>query len=272
MLERLMQQALKFPMMPPEETHNTAFFYERLHAALGKIALFDTAVWGTIGGFDFYHCRPRKIDPARKNILISGGFHGEEPAGSWAIVHFLETATPKELNAANIFLLPLGNPTGFDKNRRHNDWDQDPNQGYDGKPPGPSKEGELLLAHLDEIVTAAAGGFLSLHEDSDMTQGYLWSQENAARPGALTIGVLQVIDRHFGLFRGKMPHRGHEIDMPLGFGFNVMDNSFEGLLGRHGVPFCATPETPAHPDVPIDRRVACHREVIGKFIELTCGA
>lgn len=257
--------------MPPEEAHNTRFFYRRLRQTFKKAEsrrAYDVASLGKVGGFDLYFCKPKKIDPNKKNILISGGFHGEEPAGSWGIVHFLETASSEELNAVNLFFLPLVNPTGFDKNRRHNDWGEDPNQGFGDDGKKPSREGRLLLQHLEELLKAAADGFLTLHEDSDMKQTYLWTYEAANEPGAFTAGLRKVIGQHFPVFSGEMPHRGGTVDIKDGVGFNVVDNSFESLLVRRGVICSATPETPAHPDVMIDKRIRCNKDVISAFIGL----
>ncbi|MBI3441690.1 MAG: M14 family metallocarboxypeptidase [Proteobacteria bacterium] len=267
-----MTAAHKFPDMTPEETHNTPFFYKRLAEAFEKAkrhCAYDIESLGKLGEFDLFFCAPKKIDPAKKNILISGGFHGEEPAGSWGIVHFLETATAEELNSANLFFMPLVNPTGFNVNRRHNDWDEDPNQGFsgaDGKKP--SREGQILVDHLDRLLKAAADGFLTLHEDSDMKQSYLWTYEDASKPGPVTDGLLKVLGEHFPIFSGDMPNRGVVVDIKDGIGFNVFDNSFESMLVKLGVPYSATPETPAHPDMPIGERVRCQRDVIAAFVKL----
>ena len=269
---RIMKTQRQASAMTAAEAHNTPYFYTRLLAALERVSSFHpykTSVLGKIGAFDFYFCAPARPDPQKKNLLIAGGIHGEEPAGSWGIVAFLETATAEEISAANISFLPLVNPTGFNVNRRHNDWDEDPNQGYDGsgKPPLP-REGALMIQHLDALKAASTHGLLSLHEDTDMKEGYLWSYEPQNTAGPFTKGMLQVLEDSFGLYHGKVEHRGSYIPMPEGYGLNVMDNSFESLLLKNGTPYCATTETPAHADVPLARRMDCCERLVRKFIDL----
>lgn len=267
-----MKKIRPLPDLPPEKTHNTRFFYKRLREAFKKAKSrrpYEISSLGKVGEFDLYFCKPEKIDPKKKNVLVCGGFHGEEPAGSWGIVHFLETATREELNAVNLFFLPLVNPTGFDQNRRHNDWDEDPNQGFGDDDKKPSEEGRLLLRNLNELLKAAADGFLSLHEDSDMTKTYLWTYEaGESKPGDFTGGLRQTIEKHFEVFSGEIPHRGGTVDIKDGVGFNITDNSFESMLFRRGISFLATPETPAHESVPIGKRVRCNRDIISTFIKL----
>jgi hypothetical protein len=264
-----MKSALKFAALPPENAHNAAFFHERLRAAMKPLP-FDVENWGRIGDFDFPFFHPRKLDPAKKNVLIAGGFHGEEPAGAWGIIHFLETASPRELQKHNLHFLPLVNPTGFNCNRRENDWGENPNEGFIGDKNKPSREGALLVEHLGKIVKASAAGFLSLHEDSDMHGAYLWMNERGCdEPGAVAKAILKTLSAHFGIFSGSIPHRDGEVMIANGIGFNATDDSFETLLINNGVPLTATPETPCHPDVPLPARIACARDVITAFIAST---
>ncbi len=257
--------------MLPANVHSPAFFHKRLRRALKRLGAsraYDISSFGKIGAFDLYYfCKPEKIDPDKKKILIAGGFHGDEPAGSWGIVRFLETANDADLNGANLCFLPLVNPTGFASNRRENDWHEDPNQGFgtDGKTP--SHEGLLLLAHLDELLKAASDGFLSLHEDPEVQKGYVWTNEPAEKaPTAFTTGLRDVVSRHFEIFSGDMPHRGGSFEIKDGIGFNCVDNSFESLLIKNGVPRAAATESPADSAVPVKERIRCNKDLIRAFI------
>lgn len=257
----------KTPVIPAEKAHSAAYFHERFFAALAPLA-YDTHDWGNIGPFPFYFCTPKTYDPARKNILVAGGFHGEEPAGNWSIVHFLETATPAELSLHNLTFMPLVNPTGFNAARRLNDWGGNPNEGFIGDKRKISVEGALMVSHLPEIVQAAKGGFISLHEDSDFTECYLWLNAASDTPPPAAKAILDAQRRHFGIFSGKIEHRDSYVMIDKGLGFNATDDSFETLLIQNGVPVTATPESPAHSSVPLEKRVACNRDVIAAF--LTC--
>ena len=264
-----MKSALKFAVLPPENAHNAAFFHNRLQAALKPLP-FVMESWGRIGDFDFPFCAPKNPAPERKNILIAGGFHGEEPAGAWGIVHFFETATAEELDKLNLHFLPLVNPTGFNCNRRENDWGENPNEGFIGAGKNPSREGALLVRNLDTVLKAASHGFLSLHEDCDMRDAYLWMNEKGREtPGPFPHAIIKTLAAHFDIFSGTIPHRDGEVTIRDGIGFNATDDSFETLLINYGIPLTATPETPGHPDVPLQDRIACARDVIAAFIALT---
>lgn len=254
-------------VIAPDNIHNTPYFHERFFAAL-KPFRYESRSWGKIGDFDFYFCAPLDPNPHKKNILLAGGFHGEEPAGNWSIVHFLETAGAAEIAAQNLYLMPLVNPTGAHVGRRLNDWGGNPNEGFIGTKRKISAEGALMVKHLPEIVPAAKNGFISMHEDSDFTECYLWLNSTHPTPEPMASAILNAQKKHFGIFSGKIEHRDGYVMIADGLGFNATDDSFETLLINNGVPVTATPESPAHPSVPIEKRVACNRDVIAAFLQV----
>ena len=74
----------------------------------------------------------RRVDPSseakgRKRIYLSTGIHGDEPSGPLAILRLLEENT---WPAANIWLVPCLNPTGFPQNTRENAAGIDLNRNY----------------------------------------------------------------------------------------------------------------------------------------------
>ena len=44
------------------------------------------------------------------NLLVAAGFHGEEPAGCWGVLRFLDEAPPDLLRRVNLSFLPLVTP------------------------------------------------------------------------------------------------------------------------------------------------------------------
>jgi protein MpaA len=78
-------------------------------------------------GIDFLAFRRTGAAP-KKNLYISAGMHGDEPAGPVAVLELLKSnAWPETLN---IWLCPCLNPTGFPLNRRENAGGIDINRDY----------------------------------------------------------------------------------------------------------------------------------------------
>lgn len=103
--------------------------YEKL-ALLAELRNFETVTLGMIGEYPLLLLIPQKPKARKKHILVAAGFHGEEIAGPWGIIKFLEEADGRLLESVNLSLLPLVNPTGFVRNQRMNQWDENPNRGF----------------------------------------------------------------------------------------------------------------------------------------------
>ena len=69
----------------------------------------------------------RTIPGATKNLYLSTGIHGDEPAGPLALLQLLEENRWPE---ANLWLVPCVNPTGFRNNTRENALGIDLNRDY----------------------------------------------------------------------------------------------------------------------------------------------
>ena len=63
-----------------------------------------------------YCVLPRLLDRARPTVLISGGIHGDEPAGVYAALAFLADALHEFDDAFQFVVFPCINPSGFDAN------------------------------------------------------------------------------------------------------------------------------------------------------------
>lgn len=68
-----------------------------------------------------------------KNVLIIGGFHGEEPQGCLAINNFLKNFNPKIKFKNNAYFLPCFNPDGLKRNKRKNINNVDLNRNFPTK-------------------------------------------------------------------------------------------------------------------------------------------
>lgn len=196
-------------------------------------------------------------------LLLASGFHGEESAGPWGLLAFLQAWGP-QADRAHLTVLPLVNATGFALGQRFNTLGQNPNRGYlpiDAayKPP---VEGERLLAHRARLVAAGRDGVLACHEDVKTPCTYVYAFERSARPGAFSQALAHTAAQHFAL------HPDGEVDgAPIAGGivFNHHDGSFESWLASEGVAVAACIETPGQED--FARRVASQAALMQRFVE-----
>jgi hypothetical protein len=200
--------------------------------------------------------------PDTPGLLVASGFHGEEPAGPWGVLEFLDSAPRGLLSRVRLTVLPLVNVTGFRAGTRFNAFGENPNRGYLGLAgESPSHEGRILLANCELLVEAARDGLLSCHEDLLLSHGYIYSCERSDAPGPFSSSLLAANAAHFPL------HPDGIIDgCPVAGGiiFNHYDGSFESWLMQQGVARAACVETPGQQ--PIGQRIAAQRAMIEAFL------
>ncbi len=186
----------------------------------------------------------RVSDPIR--IGIFAAIHGDEPAGTFAVVDFLrELATESELAFDyEIHAYPICNPTGFEDNTRHARHSCDLNREFwknSAKPEVRLLEQELRTHHFN--------GIIQLHADdtSDGLYGFVRGHtltENLLRPALLEAG--KILPRNINaLIDGFAARDGIIYDL------------YEGVLASPAeiqpVPFEIVFETPAL--APMDKQV-----------------
>jgi len=125
---------------------------------------------------------------ARRNVYLSTGIHGDEPAGPLAISRLLEeNLWPAE---ANLFVCPCLNPTGFTHNRRENQHGKDLNRDY---------------KHFETAETRAHVAWLAqqppfdlvfcLHEDWEANGFYVYELNPDGRPSLAPCMIKAVAQR-----------------------------------------------------------------------------
>lgn len=205
---------------------------------------------------------PRQSLP---RVLIAAGFHGEETAGVLGIKLFIEAYYRKFQAKANISFLPLVNPDGFSRNNRYNRFGGNANNGYIHSPKIAgylSLEGKVLKNHAHELIELAHDGFLSLHEEIDFSNTYLYTFEKRTSPGEFSQTLRSTLEKNFPLFKGA--NTSNE-EVKKGIVFKSHDGSFEDYLFHQGVPLTACTETPGL--CPLDKRVRANAELICTFVE-----
>jgi hypothetical protein len=220
---------------------------------------------GEVGAWPILLLRPLDGAASRPWLLIAAGFHGEEPAGCWGILHFLKQAPTGLFQLANLSFLPVVNPTGFRLDRRRNDWGENPNQGFCAASVHqlqPSREGAILVAHLPRLKRLADDAFVSLHEDVEQETFYLFTFERSAEPGPFTRALYQAERRFFE------PHPDgilEDYSMKGGLVYRACDGTFEDRLFHEGIPRTACTETPGRLD--LDLRIEANAAIITALAE-----
>ena len=207
----------------------------------------------------------RKRGDHLPSLLISAGFHGEEPAGIWAILKFLLFVDEEEINHVNLSFLPIVNPTGIRDISRNNYLNENPNSNFchnTDVTEKPSEEGCILLRHLEKLKILANDGFVSLHEDEDFDKFYLYTFENSDTPGDFS-NMLRAAETQFFI---SVPDGYVENDKVMnGIIYKSCDGSFEDLMFHQGIPCTACTETPGKLD--INLRIEANMHIIKQTIK-----
>ena len=146
----------------------------RLKASLnpeGELTAVDTLSRGNCD-YPLIKIVVGKGNPRR--VLISGGIHGDEPAGVETICAFLENKLYINfLKVWEFTLLPCINPSGFEAGTRHNQDDIDLNRKF--------KEDQVPreVAFVKSILDQPYHLDLELHEDVDSSGYYLYQKDQA---------------------------------------------------------------------------------------------
>jgi predicted deacylase len=206
---------------------------------------------------DFPGASDHGVRPRR---LIAAGFHGEEPAGPWGLLRWLQSGP--DLSGVALSLLPLVNRSGFAAGTRLNALAQNPNRGYGAAATAaPSAEGQVLLQHASTLRAAALHGALCCHEDQRTHQVYVYSFEPAAQPGPRSRALLQAA-------AAFLPVMGDaEVDehaVKSGVIFNHFDGSFESWMAEQGNAFAACVETPGQ--CGLEARISAQAAMMAAFV------
>lgn len=136
---------------------------DRLKRLDVPIELIDTA-----HSYPIYQIRLTSSADTPKHILISGGMHGDEPAGVEAVLQFLERDNTALLKTFSFLVIPCINPYGYIHNTRETLNGVDINRAFEAKD----------IAEVVIVKKALAQTQFSLaidfHEDYDATGFYLY--------------------------------------------------------------------------------------------------
>jgi hypothetical protein len=204
-------------------------------------------------------------------ILVSSGFHGNEPAGPWGIVSFLMELDLKFISNIDVSFLPLVNPTGFVANVRDNEDGHDVNRGYmvpenrDDFYKPLTKEGKILKDHVDLLSGSAKDGLLCLHEAPIMDDTFfVYGYEKSSKSGEFTKLFRDIELKYFKPFPDGLTRRG--LMSKDGIILHNYDGGFQDWLFREGgIERAVVTETPAN-NQPFSYRLQVNVKLIETLI------
>lgn len=225
---------------------------ERRIEALDR-SVVSVGVLGSVFGYDIKALKVGTREEGKRQILMTGGVHGDEPAGVEAVLSFLEGPVEGYLDQFFFAVVPCANPSGLDLGTRKNKAGQDINRAMSD-----DKVAESLL--LRKFVAGKRFDvFFDHHEDYEATGFYMYEAQREDK--LLGVEIVEAI-KEIGPVDGD-ENTDEGLDLPIS----------EGLFGinpkwhKHGwsayayyensdhVVLCETPSTAWD----LDRRVKAHR-------------
>ncbi len=193
----------------------------------------------------------------KKTVCFSGGIHGEEPAGPWAILEFMKHYNSKRYKDTKIILFPVANPYGFDRGIRRNFLNKDLN-GHFCKSVLSGENKVLYNAVKNENIFF----FHALHEDEGFKKFYLYNFEK--KPEKIYRDIILLAKKYFPIDTRK---RIYNDPAKNGLIINRPDGSFEDKMFRDGVPYSMCTETPeAHP---LRKRIELNVKIMNVVLDFT---
>ena len=221
-------------------------FTERLQSLNSSDTRIGTA--GVVDDYPIYRAVLTDGSDARKDILVTGGIHGDEPAGPASVLRFLERDNTDLLHRFRFLILPCINPYGYVHNTRENKRDLDLNRSFE----------EAGIAEVDIVKETVEGQrfdfCIDFHEDWEAEGVYLYeAQRNERWIGPEITRQIEKV--------GRIDGEAGENDLPVADGVFQVDPAWgdAGLVSylfhfhTDHVMICETPTS-----WPLEQRAAAH--------------
>jgi len=249
--------------------HNVDLYFKKLRESASNKGFAVKELGKTKKGYPIYFL-DKGVRPG-PHILVTSGFHGNEPAGPWSIVKFLENLIGGFISDVDISFIPLINPEGFESNTRENGDGLDTNRGYLVpelkkeviKPI--TKEGQILKDHEKLISGSTKDGLICLHEAPMFENNFfVYSYEKSEKPGEFTKLFRDLESKYFSIFPDGLTPRG--LSVTNGIIWKLYDGAFQDWLFREGhTEKAIVTETPKR-GVPFSQRLNVNIKIIETFV------
>ena len=202
---------------------------------------------GTVEGHPILRIRAGR--PRRLRVFLTGGVHGDEPAGVEAILGFVEEDMDPWLGQVEFTAVPCVNPVGYVLDTRENGHGADVNRSFEGSD---VPEVQLVKQVLEGCRVDA---FVDCHEDWEANGFYMY--EGLRQGSAVGPAIIAEVEKGASID----PDSGEE-SVPVSRGVYEISPSWgrQGLgpyvLHGHASRACIF-ETPT--EWPLEKRAAVHR-------------
>lgn len=149
----------------------------------------------SISGYRWF-CVERIVSENAPTVMLSGGMHGEEPAGVEGVLRWLEQGSWAR-HRLNWFVLPCINPFGWERNRRTNAQRHDINRQFHRNTKTPEAELIKRLVRGRRFLFS-----IEFHEDVGATGYYLY--ELRRQTSYVGEKVLHAVERVVPINRDKI--------------------------------------------------------------------
>ncbi|NKB68567.1 MAG: DUF2817 domain-containing protein [Candidatus Latescibacteria bacterium] len=219
----------------------------RVEALADKVGTLDSL--GAIDGLPVFRLVVRGKEEPRLRVLLTGGVHGDEPAGVEAVLGFLEEDILTWTAAVEFTVVPCVNPSGYSRDQRENAAGVDINRAFDS-----DDEPEVrLIKQLVQDLDLDVG--IDCHEDWEANGFYMYEGLHQGEPaGPAVIKRVETV--------GPIDPDSGEDSQPVSRGVYEISPSWgtSGLgpyLLHHCVRHALILETPTR--WPLEQRAAAHR-------------
>lgn len=208
--------------------------------------------------------------PDRPTVFISGGVHGDEPAGVYAALDFLEEVAPQYRTYFNFLVIPCVNPSGYEMDTLRSLSGANLNRLFDTKSSEPeirAVEGWLIEERSRFLVT------FDLHETVPEYQGEGFTEQDnphgcylyeTVRAHEKRIGkqLINALPPSFEVCRWPTIYLDVNSDGVISYpeanrnSVYAQETTFEAFLLHHKTDHAFTTETPT--GWPFDMRIKTH--------------